>query len=296
LAGAYNGYTTFALKPITIDVATDTAGVTYDPGTTFVRFGLGALHITVTAMDFDVALGAYSSAAPTLDQVMGSVNLGAMNIFINPLSYVDIYSHTGQGVNFTMNVIIDRFDLGYVSWGDSDGVDLTYDTVGYFGSAASAGYVGLNGLVLGSATEAGITVTGNVAIDVVSTIDGIYAVLPTAVDALHTEIADGSIADPTDTAALIARLGVIYSWLITTGGYTTAGGTVIADNPSVTAVHISFPGSGMSLNIGSLRSQVAISNGPTLAAGVNTGIMGDIYLQNLDIDIAGGSWVDIWAH
>jgi len=295
----FNGYSTFGLKPITIDVATDTvydaiAGRAAGTGTTFVRFGLGALQISLTSMTLDIALGDYVAAgnAVVLDQSMGSVNLSDMDIYINPLAYVDIYSHTGQGVNFTMNVIIDRFELGYVSWGDSDGV-AGYDTdgaewiTGPSGIAPEAGYVGLNGLALGDADDYGIAITGNVAIDVVSSTAGIYAILPYALESWRGEAAYNPLNPDT------TRLAVIYNFFA--ADPTAVTSTDFGPVPSITAVHISFPG-GMNVNIGALRSQVAISNVPNLAAGLETGVMGDIYLQQMGISIADGSWVDIWAH
>jgi len=82
----YNGYfTSMMLKPITIDVATGTKqGVA---GTTFVRFGLGSLYIGLNAMSFGVEMGPNTN----LGQMLGTANLGPIDIYINPLSYVDIY-------------------------------------------------------------------------------------------------------------------------------------------------------------------------------------------------------------
>lgn len=296
----YNGYSTFKLKPITIDVATDTSAVDplYD-GVTFVRFGLGALQISLQSMSFNVGTGAYvpAGSAVAITDIMGSVNLGDIEVYINPLAYVDIYSHAGQGVNFTMNVIIDRFELGYLSWGDSDGLDAQYSLVGveFMDDDTTAGYVGLNGLTLGDATHYGISITGTAAIDVLTTQQGIYALLPFSLECLYAEVGLGLTA-PTP-AAMGARLAAIYGYFLDPahlGGYTN-GAFTSGPVPTVTAVHISFPG-GMNVNIGSIRSQVCVSNLPTLAAGANTGVMGDIYLESLGIAIQDGSWVDIWAH
>jgi hypothetical protein len=166
----YNGYDPATqCKPITIDVATSSA--MYD-GRTFVRFGIGALQLTADALSFDVALG--TNPAAGLDQVMGSVNLGPMGIYFNPVSYVDIYSHAGSGVNMTFNVAIDHFEMDYASWGDADG--LPGGLVGVDGvvwmapGATSAGYIGLHNLTIG----APITVTGTIAMDVATVSAGAY--------------------------------------------------------------------------------------------------------------------------
>jgi hypothetical protein len=163
-----NTYNTIYLKPITIDVATD-AG-TYG-GRTFVRFGLGSLQITLNAMSFSVQMGATTA----LGQELGTANLGSIGIFINPKSYVDIYSHDASGVSMTMNVIVDQFNMTYLSWGDSDGLaggNTGTGGVTWISTAAnSSGYIGLANLSVGGP----ITVSGTVAIDVVTSAAGAYA-------------------------------------------------------------------------------------------------------------------------
>ena len=136
-----------------------------------------------------------------------------------------------------------------------------------------------------------IAITGTAAIDVITTQNGIYAVLPYSIDCLYDEIQHGIVpADPG------VRLAEIYGYFAANPLATYSnGGLTFGPVPTVTAVHISFPG-GMNVNIGSIRSQVCVSNLPTLAAGANTGVMGDIYLESLGISILDGSWVDIWAH
>jgi hypothetical protein len=161
---SYNGYfTSTKLKPITIDVATGTKnGVA---NTTFVRFGLGSLYIGMNAMSLSVQMG------PThnLGQVLGTANLGPMDIYINPSSYIDIYAHSGCGVNFDLNIVIDQFTMTYMSWGDTDGLPGgnpgNAGGVGnWIAPSTSAGYIGLSNLSVGGP----ITITGTVAIDIVS--------------------------------------------------------------------------------------------------------------------------------
>jgi hypothetical protein len=154
------------LKPITIDVATDAD--TYG-GQTFVRFGLGSLEISMGALDFSVQLGADTA----LGQELGVVSLGAMALYINPISYVDIYSDGTCGVNMTMYVVVDEFDIDYVSWGDTDGQANAGIGVQIWMApgAQSAGYVGLADLEIGGP----IIVSGSVAIDVTTSYAGIYS-------------------------------------------------------------------------------------------------------------------------
>lgn len=164
---SFNGYfTSVYIKPITIDVATGTKlGVA---GTTFVRFGLGSLEIHVNAMSMGVELGATTA----LGQMLGTANLGPISIYINPDSYIDIYAHSGCGVNFEFDIIVDEFEMSYMSWGDTDGLPLGNPmniTGNWIAPAGAAGYVGLQNLVVGGP----ITVAGTVAIDVVSQAAGV---------------------------------------------------------------------------------------------------------------------------
>jgi len=52
------------------------------------------------ALQFDVALGShaggnYIGTIPTLDQNLGVVSIGALGLWLNPWSYVDIYNGRG---------------------------------------------------------------------------------------------------------------------------------------------------------------------------------------------------------
>lgn len=170
----FNGYEAtgaypLKLKPITIDVVTGDATVGHGAGVTFVRFGLGSLEISMNSMSLQVALG----TGTTLNQVLGTANLGAMALYISPLSYVDIYTAAGVGVNMNFNVIVDQFSMSYISWGDADGVGNAGIGTQIWMSplATSAGYVGLANLVVGGP----ITITGTVRIDVNTSYAGVYA-------------------------------------------------------------------------------------------------------------------------
>lgn len=165
-------YNTLYLKPITIDVATDPMYIQYN-GATYVRFGLGSIQTTLDVLSFRVALGPTTALAEEL----GTVNLGPLEIFINPRSYVDIYNPRAgarPGVYFTMKVVIDQLNLDHLSWGDSDGLGgvAHAGTVTWISSAAqSGGYIGLHDLSIGGP----IIINGTVAIDIVTSAAGIYA-------------------------------------------------------------------------------------------------------------------------
>jgi hypothetical protein len=163
----YNGYTTALLKPITIDVASKS---TLYGGQTFVRFGTGSLQITMDAMSLQVALGDRVGGV-VLDQILGTANLGGMEIYLSPFSYVDIYTAAGVGVNLTMNIIVDEFKMDYMSWGDTDGKNNVGIGVCMWMVDAAAGYIGLDNLAVGGP----ITITGTVRIDVNTSTIGIYA-------------------------------------------------------------------------------------------------------------------------
>jgi len=252
-----NTYTTYSLKPITIDVATSQqystlAGNTTATDVTFVRFGLGSLVISMNAMDFDIELGKVASALKDDGgQIMGKVGIGDMYIYINPASYVDIYAHKGCGVNLTMNVAIDSFELGYVSWGDTDGITTGYGSVGaetggfnWIDEAADGdGFVGLADLKVGA-----ILVKGTVAIDVAT-----------------------------------AGAGSVYY--------------VAHSNTATPVVHISFPENFVIDVDGPITADVVVSDDISLnGTGAEYGVMGDIYIEQLKITVVKDSWVDIWAH
>ena len=209
----YNGYNTMMLKPITIDVATvnspfsvtttpswGVAGVTESlpTGTTFVRIGLGALEISMDSMLFNVDLWQRSNGYATNDllansaQNLGVVTMGAMSMYINPWSYVDIYSPASakagntSGVVFAVNVTIDQLNFGYIGWGDKDGITSSVGSTSGAGITQvtgtdlmhdkAAGYIGLTSLSSGP-----IAVNGTVGVDINTTKSGIYAQLPATI-------------------------------------------------------------------------------------------------------------------
>ena len=254
----YNGYAAPAqLKPITIDVATD-ANV-YD-GATFVRFGLGSLQITMNALTFDVKLGDHASGGlglTTSANMLGRVSLGAIGIYIDPKSYVDIFADGTCGVNIAMNIEIDQFNIGYVSWGDTDGVVNGGIGAMPWMAAASAGYVGLANLQIGGP----ITVAGQLAIDVNTAYAGIYS--------------HGIVG--TDAGA--APVSVVHIQF----------GSSVYSDPTLGAADL------FSVLVGPITAEVKLDRVAALST-INAGTLGDIYISGFGLDIYGGSWVDIWAH
>jgi hypothetical protein len=154
-------YTTAQLKPITIDVATGTKLGTAN--VTFVRFGIGALQVTMDALSFTVKACNRTSVATLATQTsaLGVMSLGNIGLYFVPTSYVDIYAMpAGVGVNLEFNVMLDRVQLDYVSWGDTDGTGTLPGMSGgipipWF-VGGGAGYVGLQNLQIGAVSMAGI--------------------------------------------------------------------------------------------------------------------------------------------
>jgi len=245
------------LKPITIDVATDPA---IYGGATFVRFGLGSLQITMGAFDFDVRLGDHASGGlglTTSANMLGRVSLGAIGIYIDPKSYVDIFADGTCGVNIAMNIEIDQFNIGYVSWGDTDGVVNGGIGAMPWMAAASAGYVGLANLQIGGP----ITVAGQLAIDVNTAYAGIYS--------------HGIVG--TDAGA--APVSVVHIQF----------GSDVYSVPTLGAADL------FQVRVGPITAEVKLDRVAALST-INAGTLGDIYISSFGLDIYGGSWVDIWAH
>lgn len=251
----FDGYAAPAqLKPITIDVATD--ALMYD-GATFVRFGLGSLEISMGALDFDVRLGTDAATLAASGNLLGVVSIGAMGIYIDPVSYVDIFSDGTCGVNIAMNIEIDQFNIDYVSWGDTDGVVNGGIGAMPWMAAASAGYVGLANLEIGGP----ITVVGQLAIDVNTAYAGIYS--------------HGIVG--TDAGA--APVSVVHIQF----------GSDVYSDPTLGAADL------FSVLVGPITAEVKLDRVADLDS-INAGVLGDIYISGFGLDIYGGSWVDIWAH
>jgi len=229
----YNGYDFNTMwKPITIDVAQDAS--MYN-GATFLRFGLGALEISFDSLELEVALGPEGN---NLNQKLGDVYLGDLNLYLNPISYIDVYNGRTpgeSGVTMTWYSIVDRIDLSCVSWGDSDGLGSYTNP---FMTSTSAGWVGLSNIVIGTTS-----VIGTFAIDITTSSSGVYSDL---------------------------------------------------NSGDITVVHISFP-TDFSLHTSIVTAEVKLDSIPTLNS-THAGTLGDIYINNFDLDIKADSWVDICAH
>jgi len=294
---AYNYYSTLMLKPITIDVATDSGTGHGLANTTFVRFGTGALQINMDALQFDVSLGARPAAGATaganavaLTQNMGVVSLGGMAIYLSPWSYVDIYAANTatdrSGVCFSVNVTVDHFAMQYASWGDKDGYigANTTGTVTWFAGATPApGYIGLDNIAINGP----INIKGTVQIDVntCGAGSGIYALLPGVTAEL---IADGLVPANGQTATAI--------WLASHTTEILAAEGNAANQIPVTVVHISFPRENFVVNVaGSITAAVKLDSTFNFAS-AQAATMGDIYISGFTFTMHTGSWVDIWAH
>jgi hypothetical protein len=315
----YNSYSTLLLKPITIDVATSNGSSdTLAPnGTTFVRFGLGALQISMDALQFEIALGShlatgYIGTTPTINQSLGVVSLGGIGIWINPWSYVDIYNGrpnnttTAQGVTFSFNIIVDHFTMDYMSWGDPDGLAGGYGSnetppPGFkWVNTSTAGYVGLNNFQLGNDTSPAVTIVGSVSIDVLTDASALstYAALPPLMVYMKSAM-KATGYDPKIEASVIAFLNAQNIPIGTPLYQLLAQESLLP--ASVSVVHISFPND-LVVTVNSMWADVQVDStynlgGTVAGGGTNTnGELGDIYIQGFTLDIKAGSWVDIWAH
>jgi hypothetical protein len=167
----YGGYSfSTDYKPITIDVATTSVGHPYGDHVTFVRLGLGALELSGQSTHFAMEMGPTNGLGQTLLTFDG----GYGEIFVNPVSYVDIFAHPNSGVNLALNIQLDRAYFEYLTWGDPDGLPggSTGDSVTWIGSGTSsgAGYVGVRDLTV----DGPITLSGTVSLDIVTVNSGAY--------------------------------------------------------------------------------------------------------------------------
>lgn len=174
MTDSFSGYDPSTMwKPITIDVATSPS--LYN-GATFVRLGLGALEISWDHMQLEVALG---TSGDNLNQKLGDLYMGRLDLYLNPSSYIDIYNGRGPdqcGVTFTLSSIVDRISMECVSWGDSDGLPLGNIGSGgivWMESGGSQGWIGLHNIEVGGP----ISVIGSFAVDINTSSSGVYCSL-----------------------------------------------------------------------------------------------------------------------
>jgi len=236
-----------------------------------------------------------------------------MEIYINPWSYIDVYAHSGCGVNFDFAITLDRFAMDYASWGDLDGLPGGNTSIAanngnvWMEDSTLDGYVGMNNFVMGSHDEPAITIDGGISIDVVTTNSGVYSYIYSLLTALSAGSPHLDITDRAQMYNLFAMLetagidlndgGDVVSFL---NGYFfgMSGGTInlgltYTDLP-LTIVHISFP-QDFSLKVAQMTGDVVLGNTDNFAAGTYKEL-GDFYIGGLDLTINNGSWIDIWAH
>ena len=154
-----------ANDPITIDVGTS------DTGTSLVRIGLPTFHITVSTLQTDIFVSGVTAGAPTstVAQQLGAIYMSGIEIRLGQSAtpadagsfnagYVTIGAAGAgnTGVNIGFNVAIDSVAIGTLSYGNTTSILYTD-----FGAAATAGYIGIDGLVLDD-----VTIVGGVAIGV----------------------------------------------------------------------------------------------------------------------------------
>ncbi len=301
-ADTYNAYTTMLLKPITIDVATAEKNGVAD--VTFVRFGLGALEIHLDGMQFDVGLATASDFNTNyeLNQTMGRVTLGGMDIYINPFSYVDIYAHTGCGVNFDLAITVDHFAMAYASWGDTDG--LPSGNMAWMSGAGNAGYIGVNNFVLGDGVHPAVTIDGGISVDIATATSGVYSYIYSLLTAM-----DG--ASPYININDRDQLSYLFNLMVASGidlnngsnvisflsGYLAGQGHPVAltyEDLPLTVVHISFP-KDFTLEVARMTGDIVLGSTDNFAAGTYKEL-GNVNFEGLHLEIKKSSWVDVWAH
>jgi len=191
-----------------------------------------------------------------------------------------------SGVIFEFAVTIDRFTMAYMSWGDHDGLIAGNPIAGtsYWmapGTAyTSAGYIGLNNFMINGP----IVITGTVQIDISTTGNGVYAILPGATAQL---VAAGLTPSAGQTAAMV--------W-IATHSTTVAQAVGAASNlHPVSVVHISFPANFVVDVQGAITATAELDSTNNFSS-INAATLGDIYIQGFKMTMKTGSWVDIWAH
>ena len=169
MSDSYNGYDSATMwKPITIDVAQNDS--VYN-GATFIRFGLGALEISWDHMEMEVALG---PSGDNLNQTLGDLYMGKLDLYLNPASYIDVYNgrNAGQtGVTMTWYSIVDHIDIECISWGDSDGLGGPGGF--WLGDTTTAGWIGLKDIEVNGPTS----VIGTFAIDIATSGSGVYSLM-----------------------------------------------------------------------------------------------------------------------
>ncbi len=237
----YGGYDHSTMwKPITIDVATSAS--VYN-GTTFVRLGLGALEISWDHLELEVALG---PSGNSLNQKLGDLYLGGLDLYLNPSSYIDIYNGRGSsqsGVTFTLNSMVDYISMECVSWGDSDGLpsgNIGSGGVVWIEPDNSTGWIGLYDIEVGGP----ISVIGSFAVDITTSSGGVYS----------------SLSGKPETVA-----------------------------------HISFPTNLTLSTSGPITGEVRLDSTRRLDS-MDAGVLGDIFINNFNLEIMQGGFVDIWAH
>ncbi|MGA2783049.1 MAG: hypothetical protein ABSF13_14220, partial [Smithella sp.] len=100
------------------------------------------------SLNTNVALGNRKS---NLDQILGSVYLGGLDVEINGSVNIHTPSASTQGIVFDVDVNFTKFKLDALSWGDADGI----------GGNTTAGYRGLRNMAIN-----GMSVVGSVSIGV----------------------------------------------------------------------------------------------------------------------------------
>jgi hypothetical protein len=163
------------VETITVQSGSDADMYHLPVGTVFVSLGFSELDIKMDSLNANVALG---NKKNNLNQILGSVYLGGLDVEINGSVNIHPPSVSTQGIVFDINVNFPKFSLTTLSWGDADGI----------GGATTAGYRGWRNVGI-----VGLTVAGKVSIEV-ATVDP--SVIPTTTTEMLYDLYDGHQMSP----------------------------------------------------------------------------------------------------
>jgi hypothetical protein len=176
-----------------------------------------------------------------------------------------------------------------MSWSDKDG----HVAGSYIGGTSywmepgntytSNSFIGLNNFMINGL----IAINGVVKIDITTTANGVYTILPGATQVLITTSMDPALDQTAVMGSIAANSATVAPAL-----------TNPANLRPVTVVHISFPTDFIVDLQGVISATVDLvntANFDTVTAGHYKNTMGDIYIQVFNITMETDSWVDIWA-
>jgi hypothetical protein len=249
----------------------------------------------MATLDAKVALGG-GATTPSLNQTLGSIYLGGLDVKVNGNSYVDIYNGRTdgtQGVTMAFDVRIDSLKLATLSWTDADGFanGVNSSPTTPYSNTLLAGSVGLINTDIEGLTVVG-PVTIDVATDTTTAHGGVanttfvrlgFAGTTIGMDTLDTTVAIGP--EKTLTSAKTQILGTLYMNSLSV----VASGSADIYAHSGSGVSIDFAAQvNMTLATLSWGDSDGITGGPTSA-----GFVGLKTLAITGLGLSGNTTIDV---